>query len=188
MSPIRRFSTLFFFPAIALCGCGDKTVDMSQIQKPARPAELDNYNVFVGKWDWKAEMLNADAAHRNWSGTAEWEWALDNRGLHGRMMSSGGNISFESAGLWSVHPKSKKYVWWMFNNWGYMQNGKASYDADTRTWKMPFKSTGLDGTASEGEYRITVVDNNTLKWELHEWAMMHMAKKIEMKGTYTRKS
>jgi hypothetical protein len=103
-------------------------------------------------------------------------------------MASSGDLSFESAGLWSCNPKSKKYVWWMFNNWGYMQHGKATYEAACKKWTMPFKSTGLDGTPSEGEYVITVVDSNTMTWELHEWAAMKLAKKIEMKGTYTRKS
>jgi hypothetical protein len=188
MSTLRQLSKFAIIAAIALTGCAAKTVDMSKIHRPDRPSELDAYNTFVGSWTWQAEMMNADQAHRNWTGTAEWSWALDNRALHGHLTSTSGDVSFESAGLWSVSPGSKKYVWWMFNNWGYMQHGKATYNAGCKTWTMPFKSTGLDGTASEGEYVITVVDNNTLRWELHEWASMHMAKKIEMKGTYTRKS
>lgn len=188
MKTLRRRSTLAVLVAFTVGGCGPKTVDMSQIHKPPRPAALDAYNVFVGSWNWQAEMLNADAAHRSWTGTAEWQWALDNRGLHGHLMASSGDLSFESAGLWTVKAGTDKYVWWMFNNWGYMQHGKAHYEPNCRCWTMPFKSTGLDGTPSEGEYKITVVDNNTMTWELHEWSTLKLAKKIDMKGTYTRKS
>jgi hypothetical protein len=71
MSPIRQLSKLSLVLAIGLTGCAAKTVDMSKIHRPDRPAELDAYSNFVGSWTWTAEMMNADQAHRNWTGTAE---------------------------------------------------------------------------------------------------------------------
>jgi hypothetical protein len=162
-------------------------VDFSKIERPERAGELDAYDVFVGKWTWEAELANAEGADKKWTGRAEWRWALDNRCLHGVMAAKSANAEFEAAGIWSWHPKSKKYIWWMFNNWGYPQEGTARYDKDKRTWAMSYKSVGLDGTASFGEYTMSVVDDNTLDWSVVEWAdAMHMAKKMEMTGTYKR--
>lgn len=175
-------------PAALLAGCAAPTVDFTTIQRPERAPELAAYDVFVGNWDWKAKLLNAEGEDENWTGSAQWKWTLDERCLNGHMSVRGENAEFESAGLWSYNPKTKTYVWTMFNNWGYPQHGTASYDAQTKTWKMPYKSVGLDGTESYGVYTMQVKGNDTLEWTVTEWAdMLHMAKKMEMTGTYTRK-
>lgn len=174
--------------ALAATGCAASKVDFAQIQRPPRAPELDAYNVFVGSWDWQAEMLNADGPDKNWSGTAEWTWTLDNRTLNGTMSAKSQNTKFETAGVWSWHPRSKKYIWWMFNNWGYPQEGTATYDAAAKHWRMNYRSVGLDGTKSYGRYEMTVVDDNTLDWRSDEWAdPLHMVKKMEMTGTYKRR-
>jgi hypothetical protein len=189
MHALRRIAVASLAAAV-LAGCGAPKVDYAKIQKPARSADLDVYNVFVGTWDWKAEIVNAaDPADKNWSGMAAWEWALDNRALHGMMEAHSERTKFEAAGLWTVHPKSGKYMWWMFNNWGYPQEGSARYDAETKTWTMQYTSVGLDGTTSHGEYTMKVVNPSLLDWHMTEWADgLHMVKKIEMNGTYTKKS
>ena len=173
--------------ALLLAGCAASNVDFSSIERPDRATELDAYNVFVGKWDWQAETLNADDAHKNWTGTAEWRWTLDQRCLEGEMSAASGDTKFETAGIWSWHPKKKKYIWSMFNNWGYPQEGSATYCAETKHWKMKYKSVGLDGTASYGLYEMTVEDNDTLTWRMDEWDAWHMVKKLEMTGTYKRR-
>ncbi len=55
-------------------GCAARNVDLSQVQRPARSPKLSAFDVFVGSWTWKAEILNADEKSRHWSGTAQWEW------------------------------------------------------------------------------------------------------------------
>ena len=176
------------FVAACLSGCAAPKVDFSQIERPARAAELDEYNVFVGSWDWHAEMLNAEEPDKTWTGTGQWEWTLDNRCLQGRLSAKSGRTNFDSMGIWSWHPKDKQYFWGLMNNWGYPQHGTAKYDKDSRSWTMPYTSVGLDGTASHGEYRMKVVDDNTLDWSMVEWADgLHMVKKMEMKGTYKRR-
>lgn len=172
---------------ICLAGCQAPQVDFSTIQRPARAEELDAYDVFVGKWTWEAEVLNADEKHKKWTGTAEWMWTLDKRCLHGQISAKSADLSYDAAGIWSRHPRSDKYIWSMFNNWGYPQEGTASYDAKSKTWTMPFTSVGLDGTTSHGKYVMTVKNNDTLEWRLTESAdMMGMFKKLEMTGTYKR--
>lgn len=174
----------------ALCGCGAPNVDFSSVQRPSRAPELDAYNVFVGEWDWEAQMLNAASdADRSWTGSARWEWTLDQRCLHGMMSAKSARTNFDAAGVWSRHPKTGKYIWSMFNNWGYPQEGTANYDAGSRTWTMNYTSVGLDGTASYGRYVMKVVDDRTLDWSSTEWAdALHMVKKMEMKGTYRKKA
>lgn len=183
----RLFAAFGFLPTILLVGCSDRTVDFSALERPERAAELAAFDVFVGEWTWEAEVLNADEKNKSWTGTAKWEWTLDERALHGLMSFQSTDVQFEAAGIWSWHPKSKKYLWWMFNDWGYPQQGTARYDANKKIWTMPYSAIGLDGTASYGAYRMTVVDNDTLRWEMTEWAdFTRMIKKVEMLGTYKR--
>lgn len=169
-----------------LSGCVVARVDFEKIKRPARAAELDAYEVFVGSWTWNAEMLNAAGADRAWSGTAKWEWALDKRCLVGEMSSKSEHANFDAIGIWSWHPTTRKYIWTLFNNWGYPQHGDAKYDKDTKTWDMNYRGIGLDGTTSFGRYRMHVVDNDTLEWSVSEWSPLFLVKKMEMRGTYKR--
>lgn len=187
LHPHVRLAILCLALAATLTGCTAKSVDFSTINRPERAPEMSNFDVFVGSWDWTAEMTNADDSHKAWSGTAKWAWTLDQRCLHGELSARSGDKAFNAAGVWSWHPTSKKYIWWMFNDWGFPQEGTAQYDTDHKTWTMSYRSVGLDGTASEGYYKMTVVDPSTLQWELHEWTPMRLVKKMEMKGTYKRK-
>jgi hypothetical protein len=188
MTTPRKVLALGAVVSMMLAGCAAPTIDFTTIQQPDRAAELDAYNVFLGEWDWTAEVVNAEGEDKHWTGTAEWRWTLDDRTLHGLISAKSTNAKFDAAGVWSWHPHSKKYIWWMFNNWGYPQQGTAHYHEDTQTWTMDYKSVGLDGTPSFGRYVMKVVDNNTLDWTMVEWAdLFHMVTKLEMKGTYKRK-
>ncbi|HNQ22044.1 MAG TPA: hypothetical protein PKK06_03015 [Phycisphaerae bacterium] len=172
---------------VLLPGCSAPRVDFTTISCPPRAPELDAYNVFVGKWNWQATLLNADKEDEAWTGTAQWDWTLDNRCLQGHMSVKGAHAEFQSVGLWSWHPKADKYVWTMFNNWGYPQHGTATYQAATKCWRMSYKSVGLDGRTSYGIYTMKVVNDDTLEWTVKEWRFpLHLFKKMEMTGTYTR--
>lgn len=172
----------------ALVGCNAVKVDFAKISRPARAAELDAYNVFVGTWDWEAWVENAEGAGRKWTGTAEWKWSLDKMVLEGEMIAASPAAQFKAKGLWSWHPTRYNYIWTMFNDWGYPQHGKADYDPKTKTWRMKYTSVGLDGTRSHGRYIMRVIDNDTLEWSMEEWASrLHLIKKLEMSGTYKRK-
>ena len=53
---------------------------------------------------------------------------------------------------------------------------------------MDYKSVGLDGTTSYGRYIVTVKDNNTLDWNMTEWAdPFHTITKMELEGVYKRR-
>jgi len=175
--------------ALMAAGCSGPKA-LSEIERPARAAELDAYNVFVGAWDWEAKVTGGkgEKVGTAYTGKAQWSWTLDERCLHGALSAKSDSTEFESEGIWSWHPKKKKYMWWMFNNWGYPQEGTAKYAPDTRSWTMKYESIGLDGSPSYGRYEMKVIDNNTLEWAMAESAdMMGMFPKIEMKGTYKRR-
>ena len=186
----RRSAFLFVHLALVWMApaCSGPRVDFSEIKRPPRSPELDAYNVFVGMWDWQAEVINAEGSDRTWTGTARWDWALDKRTLEGDMAARTQNAEFAARGVWSWHPKRNEYIWWMFNDWGYPQQGKARYDEGARCWKMKYRAIGLDGSRSYGRYVVQVVDNDTLDWRMQEWAdPLHLITKIEMNGTYKRK-
>ena len=190
MSTARRIAVLAVpMAALLASGCGTPTVDFTSIERPARAAELEAYDVFVGEWTWAAEMVNADPPDKLWAGTAKWEWALSDRCLHGTVTAKSASAEFNAAGIWSWHPQQKKYIWWMFNDWGYPQQGTAKYDSERKAWSMAYTSVGLDGTLSYGEYSMKVIDKNTLEWTANEWMnQLHWGpKKMEMKGIYKRK-
>lgn len=190
MKSTRVASWLFLLTVNGLVhmGCTARNVDFTRIQRPERSAKLDAYDIFVGSWTWEAQMLNAADADKAWKGTAEWKWTLDQRCLQGHLVSEGAHARFESSGIWTWHPRAKRYIWWMFNNWGYPQQGTATYNADRRCWCMDYKSVGLDGTASYGRHTLTVMDHDTLAWSMNEWAdAVHLVKKMELEGTYKRR-
>ena len=175
--------------AMLLPGCAAPTIDFTTIEQPPRAEELSAYDVFVGKWIWQAEVVNAEGPDKDWTGTAQWRWTLNDRTLHGLMSAKSANTGFDAAGVWSWNPQTHKYIWWMFNNWGYPQEGTATYCEKSKTWIMNYESVGLDGTPSFGYYTMKVLDNDTLEWTLVEWAdLFHMFKKLEMKGTYRREA
>ena len=189
MNTVRKMVAVIVPVAgLLVSGCAASRAGSMAFDRPERAPELDAYNVFVGSWTWEAEMADADGPDKSWNGTAEWSWTLDNRALNGSMSASSESTKFEAEGVWSWHPKSKKYIWWMFNNWGYPQEGTARYDADTKCWRMDYRSVGLDGTRSYGRYKMKVIDDNTLDWCVVEWAdRLHLVQKMEMSGTYKRK-
>lgn len=173
-------------------GCSVSVVNLSSFKRPPRAPQLDAYDNFVGQWDWEAEVVGETEGASSWKGKAEWKWALDKRYLHGTMSAESDDAKFEAAGVWSWHPKRKKYVWSMFNNWGYPQHGTARYCkaccAGGGCWRMDYKGVGLDGTTSYGRYTMCEKDSDTLDWSMIEWAdPLHIIKKTEMKGTYKRR-
>lgn len=185
-----RHSLFAVLPVAAVCcGCADLKTRMAEIQPPARVSELSAYDNFVGSWDWEAKVVGMeDTPDGKWTGTTTWTWTLDKRVLNGALSASNGRLSFDATGHWSWHPTKKKYVWWMFNNWGYPQEGTAYYDADRQRWVMPYKSVGLDGTTSYGRYEMEAVNGDRLEWRMTEWAdALHLIKKSEMVGHYQRK-
>lgn len=185
---LNRAGLLMVTGALPLMGCAAHEVDFSTITQPARAGELDAFDAFVGSWTWEAEVVNATGEGKCWTGTAEWRWSLDRRCLVGDLHARSNLAGFDATGLWTFNPKTRRYVWTMFNSWGYPQSGTAKYDDSTRTWTMRYRCVGLDGTGSYGRYTMKVVDADTLEWRQREWAdPMYLILKMELRGTYKRR-
>ena len=189
MSTLRKsFLSLVALSFLVSAGCATMKIDLASFEKPPRPGELDAFNVFIGNWTWEALVDNATDVGKEWHGTAEWKWSLDNRVLEGNISAESGSLKYDAKGVWSWHPREHRYIWWMINNWGYPQSGTARYNEAAREWTMAYKSVGLDGTPSYGRHVITVVDANKLSWNLNEWAdPLHLILKLKMTGVYKRK-
>ncbi len=168
-------------------GCMVKNIDLSRIAQPERAAALDAYDVFVGEWSWEAAVQNTDGPGKYWQGQAKWQWTLGKRCLTGTLSAKSDVATYNATGLWSWNPKTRAYEWSVFNDWGYTQHGSAKYDDAKRCWRMPFRGTGLDGTTSYGEHRMTVIDNDHLEWAFEEWTgPLHLIQKTKITATYTR--
>jgi len=173
---------------ISCYGCASTRSRLADVKPPQRPSQLAAYDVFVGNWNWEAQIDDAEPADKHWSGTATWAWTLDNRFLQGTMSAHSERLSFTATGLWGWHPTRKQYTWWLFNDWGFPQEGTARYDEGHGRWIMPYTSVGLDGTKSYGRYEMTVVSHDELAWTMTEWAdPFHTIQKIAMTGTYRRR-
>ena len=188
MTHSRQFLLAVLPVAVLCCGCADLKSRMADIRPPDRPSQLSAYDSFVGSWEWEAKVVGLeDDPEGQWTGTATWAWTLDKRFLRATMSARNNNSSFDAAGFWSWHPTKKKYVWWMFSNWGYPQEGTAHYDSSAQRWVMPYTSVGLDGTTSYGRYEMVVAGPDRLEWRMSEWAdPLHLVKKSEMVGAYQR--
>jgi hypothetical protein len=172
---------------VLLAGCGPVDVDFSKIQKPKPADELKPLDRFVGNWTWQAERSTGDGAVETWNGQASWKWVLGDMQLYGDLSVSG-PTSFQASGYWGWHPIRKTYIWHMHNDWGYPQEGTATYDDAAKSWTMNYKGIGLDGTDSWGRYVLTWVDDDTIEWSWTEWAdAFRLIKKVEMTGAYKRK-
>ena len=180
-------SALALGGCLLAAGCGPVEVDFATIEKPQPAPELAPLDCFVGDWTLEAERTLKEGNVEKWTGTASWKWVLSDMYLHGDLTVSG-PTSFVASGYWGWHPIKKIYVWRMINDWGYPQEGTATYDDETKKWVMNYKGIGLDGTDSWGRYILTWLDDNTIEWAYHEWADgLKMIKKVEMQGAYKRK-
>ena len=142
---MKKMSGIMAVVLLSVAGCMKPQEKLATLQRPERSAEMDALETFVGAWDVEAEMLGVEGADRMWKGMAEWRYTLDGRALAGNMSLRNPKAPFQTQGLWSYNPAKKTYVWSIFNDWGYPQQGKAKYKVDKQTWVMDYVGSGLDG-------------------------------------------
>ena len=105
------------------CGCatmepGGEATDLGSLVRPERAAEMDAFDVFVGAWDFKAEMMEVEGPNRMWTGLAEWKYSLDGRCLIGAMSLSNPQTQYQSEGHWTWNPGKQRYEFAIYNDWG----------------------------------------------------------------------
>ena len=175
--------------SILLTGCMPKmTIDDLKQMRPQRPAELEQLNDFVGKWEstGEATMAGLDEVLKS-SGTSEAKWAGD-----GWYLIEQGTFHMDELGdmqgmaIYTYDAKAKKYRTTWVDSYGTLGVGTGRYDEKTKTWHMkstnhtPFGKTKM---TSEARW----VDDDTMDWTMTEYMMGGLIKTMEMKGTAKRK-
>jgi hypothetical protein len=176
---------------VVLAGCQAPKADLDELMKPPpRPVELDQLEMLVGTWEGAGEMKVAGADEVMTSHgveTTAWEgdkWLLVSRFDY----SLGEQGKAIGVGIWTWDPKAKKYRLWAFDNYGYCETGTATYDEDSRTWRLKTKSRNPGtGESYVGEGTLTMPDDDTQEWEFTYWDDWKLNKCFEMAGTSRRK-
>jgi hypothetical protein len=88
--------------------------------------------------------------------------------------------------VWTYDVKSKKFRSSWTDTMGSMGYGTSKYDPETRTWKMKAKSHGAMGKSTMSG-TITIIDDNTMEWEMKEKVMGGLVTVMEWKGVSRRK-
>ena len=62
MNMMRRslailISTMF----LVVLGCASPKLDFAALERPPRAAELGAFDVFVGEWDWQADVVDIES-------------------------------------------------------------------------------------------------------------------------------
>ncbi len=173
---------------MALAGCQRPPMDM---KPPQRPAELDELNVWVGRWESTGECRMGDSPEAiacSSSNTVTWEadrWILVER-FEGKMGDE--EHVCRGVGVYTWNPKTRQYESWWFDSHGGVGKGTWRYDANTKTWTAKAKSQNpVTGMSSVGEGTVKMPDNNTIEWTWTEWDSLKLNKFMEMKGTSRRK-
>jgi hypothetical protein len=173
-----------------LVGCQQPKMTWEQMwEQPDRPAELDVLNQFVGTWQQTAHMeckFIEGPYDGTGVGTAKWDadgWALV---WHFDYNAPDGSV-MRGVETWVWDAKAKKYRTYALDNYGYMMQGTAKYDADTRTFKSSWKGRNLlEGKTTKGSGTMRFIDDNTVEWDFSMWDGWHLVKIMEMSGTMTR--
>jgi len=174
-----------------LVGCQPPKIDLSEMMKPPpRPAELDQLEMLVGRWEGRAEMkvVGSDEVLTS-TGVEEIGWEADSRLLVSRYeYTTAEEGRMTGLDVWTWDPKAKKYRYWGFDNHGYYGIGTATYDEDTRTWHFKGKSyEPATGEKYVGEGTSKMVDDDTQDWEFSIWDGWKLQKFMEFKGTSRRR-
>lgn len=159
--------------------------------KPQRPAELDRLNMFVGKWESTGDMKmgRMDEPIKG-KGANEGTWECEKMVVTIKETWEMEDVgTYNGTGLWMWDAKAKKYRSTWADNHGSIASGVATYNEDTKTWKMKTHGRGPMGS-SKGKGTMTLVDDKTMNWTFTEWAMLGpipIGKMFEGNGTSKKK-
>ena len=174
--------------AAGLTGCQQPNMD-EMMKPPARPAELDQLNVFVGTWEGTYEMTMPGVDKpKTGKGLDTFAWDADKWVLAERMDGTMDGHKMFGTGLWSWDAQHKRFAYYSADSYGMTMTGTGSYDAEKQIWHMKGCTRDtLHGHQSVGEGTVKFVDNNTMEMTWSEWDSLHLCKFMEMKGTCHRK-
>lgn len=174
---------------VPVVGCMSSGMDMDAMVQPARPAELNHLDQFVGTWngEWTMKVAGADEPVTG-SGTNEIRWGVGNRYLVETMtMNMGEGKTGNGMGLWTWDPRAKKFRTWWFDDWGMNGKGTATYCPGCRCFCFKGKSYNMEmGMSTVGEGCMQFVDDNTMEWCWRERIPWTPFEIMQMCGKSTR--
>ena len=174
---------------VVLCGCQQPSME-DMMKPPARPAELDQLNAFIGEWDGTAEitMPGSDKTMTG-RGHSVARWAADKWAMIEEYEESGGDEQpTKGLAVWTWDPEDKEFRAFWTGSHGGWGHGSIRYDEKTDTWHMTAHSENpYNGMKTVGEGTVKFPDANTQEWSYTEWGPWKMKKLFEMKGTSHRK-
>lgn len=175
----------------SVVGCHKPNME-DMMAMPPRPAALDDLNMFVGTWKGTYEMKMA-GTDEVMTGTSvnRVEWGADNWVLIEHMEAEGAENPEEkyvAMGTWVYDPSIGKFRIYGFNNMGSIEQGTATYDAETRTWHHKGKSRETNhGKTTVWEGTTRMLEDGGMEWNYTSWAdPMRFKKMMEMSGTARR--
>ena len=171
-----------------LVGCQQPNME-EMMKAPARPAELDQLNTFVGTWEgtWEMTMKGCDKPMSG-KGVDTFAWDADKWVMTEHSSGMMGDNKMVGTGIWVWDGHEKLFRYISADNYGMLMKGTMCYDAKTETWHMKGKTCEtIHGHESVGEGTLKMVDANTMEWQMSEWDALHLCKIMEMKGTSHRK-
>ncbi|MCG3129121.1 MAG: hypothetical protein CHACPFDD_04030 [Phycisphaerae bacterium] len=168
-------------------GCMKKmTVAEMKEKMPQRPAELDELNAFVGKWEFSGTAtmpMLEEPLKSSGSNETKWDdskWFTVTRGTF-KMGELGDMTGVES---WTYDTHSKKYRSTWIDSFGSVGIGEARHEKGSNTWKYKARSHGPWGeSCMTGKVTFESPTKMTFEWEEYSGLM----KTMEMEGTATRK-
>ena len=186
---MQRFTRTLVAEVIGIGMWGCQQPDMAEIaaKQKARPAELDQLEAFVGRWEatFEAKMMGSDEVMKG-SGSSHFSWGVGNRFLveQGTMEMGPEWGSMTGTGYWTWDPSIGKFRTWWFDNWGVTGSGTLVHNAKKKQWRMRASSRNtVDGRKTMFKGSMTFIDNDTLEWEFAEYDALGLIKYLEMKGT-----
>lgn len=173
----------------ALVGCAPSAEEMAAMMKqPQRPVELDRLEAFVGTWtsDVTVKVSGADETKKS-SGTNTTKWSTDKWILvENWEHDMGEHDTMKGVNLMWWDANSKKYRVFSTDNYGGSGTGVMTYDHETDTWKMKWKSRDREGHKSVGKGTMRVVNPSTMEWNFGEYDGTGLFKMVEVSGTSKR--
>lgn len=169
-----------------LAGCMPKmTIEQMKEMMPERPAELDQLDAFVGKWQGSGEAhIGGLEDTLKSEGTMDIHWAgdgwylvtdsVDEMDEFGKMVGKG---------LWSWDDQHNRFHTYWVDSMGSTYTGWAKYNKNDNEWHMYAKGRSAMGE-STGRGTMRFIDNDTMEWHWKETAGLMTV--FEGHGTSTR--
>lgn len=173
---MRRLVIALAVPVLLLdVGCSrmrSRQMNPMEMEKPARPSELNKLDAWVGTWTGTAEvtepLIEGEEAPV-FEGGETWAWTLNKMYLRGEgwhEMPDGDRMNYVSYVTWD--DSEGKYRSWMFDDWGTYGNGWISADATGDNFTMTYVGYAANGDRSKGRGSIKMIGNDKMTWEWEE--------------------